>query len=455
MKIRTKLTLLFTFITAVILLIFAVIIYYSAKNDRENEFYEVLRKEAITKSNLFLNAEVDTKTLQDIYHRNRVLLNEVEVAIYDRQFRLLYHDAVEIDFVKETDEMKEEIVQNGEIQFYQENWQVIGILYSFKGENYIVTAAALDQYGFNKLDSLLQNIIVVFIVSILFIYAVGFYFSRKALAPMKQMTERAKQISASHLDLRLNINKSNDELTELAETFNEMLNRLEKSFDAQKHFVSTISHELRTPLSAIITELELSIDKERKVEDYRVAIQNTLKDTRRLVQLSNSLLDLAKANYDRSEISFKTLRIDEILLDARQQVQRTTDDYKIDIYFEDDIEDETHISVNGNEYLLRLAFSNLFDNGCKFSEDKKCIVALSCDSSNVKLQFSDNGIGISEANLKHIYEPFYRGRNKDYAEGNGIGLSLTQKIILLHKGEIMVSSKESSGTTFTILLPHL
>src|SRR5690554_1289968 len=455
MKIRTKLTLLFTFITAVILLIFAVIIYYSAKNDRENEFYEVLRKEAITKSNLFLNAEVDTKTLQDIYHRNRVLLNEVEVAIYDRQFRLLYHDAVEIDFVKETDEMKEEIVQNGEIQFYQENWQVIGILYSFKGENYIVTAAALDQYGFNKLDSLLQNIIVVFIVSILFIYAVGFYFSRKALAPMKQMTERAKQISASHLDLRLNINKNNDELTELAETFNEMLNRLEKSFDAQKHFVSTISHELRTPLSAIITELELSIDKERKVEDYRVAIQNTLKDTRRLVQLSNSLLDLAKANYDRSEISFKTLRIDEVLLDARQQVQRTTDDYKIDIYFEDDIEDETHISVNGNEYLLRLAFSNLFDNGCKFSEDKKCIVALSCDSSNVKLQFSDNGIGISEANLKHIYEPFYRGRNKDYAEGNGIGLSLTQKIILLHKGEIMVSSKESSGTTFTILLPHL
>ena len=455
MKIRTKLTLLFTFITAVILLIFAVIIYYSAKNDRENEFYEVLRKEAITKANLFLNAEVDTKTLQDIYHRNRVLLNEVEVAIYDRQFQLLYHDAVEIDFVKETDEMKEEIVQNGEIQFYQENWQVIGILYSFKGENYIVTAAALDQYGFNKLDSLLQNIIVVFIVSILFIYAVGFYFSRKALAPMKQMTERAKQISASHLDLRLNINKNNDELTELAETFNEMLNRLEKSFDAQKHFVSTISHELRTPLSAIITELELSIDKERKVEDYRVAIQNTLKDTRRLVQLSNSLLDLAKANYDRSEISFKTLRIDEVLLDARQQVQRTTDDYKIDIYFEDDIEDETHISVNGNEYLLRLAFSNLFDNGCKFSEDKKCIVALSCDSSNVKLQFSDNGIGISEGNLKHIYEPFYRGRNKDYAEGNGIGLSLTQKIILLHKGEIMVSSKESSGTTFTILLPHL
>lgn len=455
MKIRTKLTLLFTFITAVILLIFAVIIYYSAKSDRENEFYEVLRKEAITKSNLFLNAEVDTKTLQDIYHRNRVLLNEVEVAIYDRQFRLLYHDAVEIDFVKETDEMKEEIVQNGEIQFYQENWQVIGILYSFKGENYIVTAAALDQYGFNKLDNLLQNIIVVFIVSILFIYAVGFYFSRKALAPMKQMTERAKQISASHLDLRLNINKNNDELTELAETFNEMLNRLEKSFDAQKHFVSTISHELRTPLSAIITELELSIDKERKVEDYRVAIQNTLKDTRRLVQLSNSLLDLAKANYDRSEVSFKTLRIDEVLLDARQQVQRTTDDYKIDIYFEDDIEDETHISVNGNEYLLRLAFSNLFDNGCKFSEDKKCIVALSCDSSNVKLQFSDNGIGISEANLKHIYEPFYRGRNKDYAEGNGIGLSLTQKIILLHKGEIMVSSKESSGTTFTIMLPHL
>lgn len=118
MKIRTRLTILFTVITATILLAFASVIYFSAKKNREKEFYSILKKEAITKANLFFNAKVDAKTLQDIYRNNREILNEVEVAIYDTGFNLLYHDAVDIDYVKETPEMINEIFQKGEIQFY-------------------------------------------------------------------------------------------------------------------------------------------------------------------------------------------------------------------------------------------------------------------------------------------------------------------------------------------------
>lgn len=450
MKIKTRLTILFTLITAAILLAFASVIYISAKENREKEFYSLLKKEALTKANLFFNAKVETQTLQDIYKNNRQILDEVEVAIYDSSFNLLYHDAVDIDYVKETPEMINEIYQKREKQFYQEDWQVIGLRYEFENKNYIITATAIDQYGYNKLDSLLKNSIVVFVISILFIYVAGRFFSKRAFDPVKEMTEKTKVISATNLDLRLNSNGSKDELSELANTFNEMLSRLENSFDAQKNFVSNISHELRTPLAAIITELELSANKEKNAEEYKTAINNALNDAKKLVRLSNSLLDLAKASYDPAEISFKPIRIDEILLDARQQVQKVNSDSKIDIHFENDFENDNQISVNGNEYLLKVAFVNLFENGCKFSNNKQCNVSVFFENEKMKLCFTDKGIGISEDDLKNIFVPFYRGDNKNIADGNGIGLSLTQKIIHLHKGSISVQSKQHQGTTFTV-----
>ena len=455
MKVRTRLTILFTVITATILLAFASVIYFSAKKNREKEFYSILKKEAITKANLFFNAKVDTKTLQDIYRNNLEILNEVEVAIYDTGFNLLYHDAVDIDYVKETPGMINEIFQKGETQFYQQDWQVVCLRYEYKNKNYIITATAIDQYGYKKLNSLLKNSIIVFIISIIFIYIAGLYFSKKAFDPVKDMIEKAKVISATNLDLRLNSNGSKDELAELANTFNEMLNRLENSFDAQKHFVSNISHELRTPLAAIITELELSTNKEKSVAEYKSTIQNALGDAKKLVRLLNSLLDLAKASYDPSEIAFKPIRIDEILLEARQQVQQANSDYKIDIVFEQEFENDNQISINGNEYLLKVAFANLFENGCKFSKDKQSTVSISFELDKIQLRFTDKGIGISENDLKHIFTPFYRGENKIYADGNGIGLALTQNIILLHKGTISVSSKQNEGTTFYVELPHI
>ncbi|WP_264524197.1 ATP-binding protein [Flavobacterium sp. N502536] len=450
MKTRTRLTLLFTLVTATILLVFAAIILISAKENREKEFYALLKKEAVTKANLFLNAEVDSKTLQDIYKNNRATLNEVEVAIYTPAFHLLYHDAVDIDVVKETKSMINEIARKGEIKFYQKEWQVIGMTYRFQGKEYIITAAAYDGFGYIKFYNLLETCILVFILSILLLYVAGRFFSKKAFEPIVKMTNKAKTISATNLDLRLDTSKNKDEITELATTFNKMLNRLESSFDSQKQFVSNISHELRTPLSAIIAELELSGHKERNTEEYKIVIQNTLQDAKKLAKLSNSLLDLAKANYDPSEIAFKQLRIDEVLLDARQQVQKSNPDYNISIHFENDFEEDSQISIYGNEYLLKVAFANLFENGCKFSADQQSMVSISFLSNTIELRFSDNGIGILPEELESIFTPFYRGSNKTHADGNGIGLSLTKKIILLHKGVITVTSQKNQGTTFTV-----
>src|SRR5690606_15568909 len=216
MKIRTKLTLLFTLITGTIVLAFASIIYLSAKESKDKEFYSLLKKEAVTKSNLFFNAKVDTKTLQDIYRSNRQILNEVEVAIYDSNFNLLYHDAVDIDLIKETRKMLEEIYQKEHMQFYQDDWQAVGLRYEFDGEYYIITATAYDQYGNNKLNSLLKNSILVFIISILFIYVAGLVFSKKAFDPVKEMIKKVNTISATNLHLRLTPKGNKDELSQLA-----------------------------------------------------------------------------------------------------------------------------------------------------------------------------------------------------------------------------------------------
>jgi len=468
MKIRTQLTLLFTLITGTILVLFATIIYFSAKENREREFYALLKREGLTKGNLFFDAHVDTKTLQDIYRSNREILNEVEVAIYNKDFNLLYHDAVEIDFVKESKQMIDEIFEVSEIKFYQDQWQVFGFTYDYDGKKYAIIAAAYDLSGYNKLNSLMKSIIWVLIVSMLFVFLAGLYFSKKAFDPVKDMITKADQISASNLHLRLQSKESQDELSLLAHTFNNMLARLENSFDAQKHFVSNISHELRTPLSAIITELELALHQNQSIEDYISTINRALMDSKRLVRLSNSLLDMAKASYDPKEISFRKIRVDELLLDARHEVQKTNPNYHIDIDFENDFENENNITLNANEYLLKVAFINLFENGCKFSSDHRCTAHIYFPQTNTKMpntseknsdfiqiSFSDKGIGILENDIENIFTPFYRGENKNFTDGNGIGLFLTRKIILLHQGMISVASKKNEGTTFFVKIPHL
>ncbi|HEY5465374.1 MAG TPA: ATP-binding protein [Hanamia sp.] len=455
MSIRNKLTLLFTSIIAAFLLVFALVIYFSYSKNREEEYFKLLQHTAITKANLLLDAKIAPSVLQLIYRNAENTLFQEEVAIYDTGFHLLYHDAVDIDKVKETQQMIDEIIQKKEIEFYQQKTQVIGILYKHDGRSYVITAAATDQYGFAKLQNLEYTLIVGFFIGIIFIFFTGKFLAKKALSPVSKMVDKVEEITATNLDLRIEEGNGKDEIAELAITFNAMLNRLEKSFDAQKDFVSNIAHELRTPLTAMLAELQLTTSKERNIAEYQTSIHHAIEDAQKLVRLTNNLLDLAKANYDQTEIGFKEVRLDELLLDARNEVRHNHPDYKVNIIFEKEIEDDDFISVRGNEYLLKTAFMNLMENGCKFSEEKESTVAITYFKDNTILRFQDNGIGIDANELANIFTSFFRGENKRFAEGNGIGLSLTKKIIDLHKGEIAVVSKVDEGTTFTVELPHV
>ncbi|UHO39047.1 HAMP domain-containing protein [Chryseobacterium capnotolerans] len=449
MKIRTRLTLLFTLITAMLLSVYSITIYYSSKEAREKSFYSELQNEAIAKADLFFQSSLPEQEMHKLYKNNNRTLNEVQVAIYDSKKQLVYHDDAKVDYVKETPEMLAQIFEKKKISFFMEDLQVIGMVYHHHGKTYAVTAASYDKYGYESLRHLLTISIASFISILVLIYLAGIFLSKKTLSPLSEMVIQIKKITAGKLQLRLKTTGEKDELNELAQNFNGMLERLENSFDAQKYFVSNISHELRTPLSAIITELELASEKELTKEEYRSTIQYALEDARNMVKLSNSLMDLAKASYDPNEISFSEIRIDEVLLESYAKILKENPRYKVSLNIDDTVE-EHQLITQGNEYLLQVAFTNLIDNACKYSPEHLCSIDVKADTEKLYISFINTGIIISEEDLIHIFEPFYRSENSRKEKGYGIGLFLTEKIIHLHQASIKVTS-ENNTTVFMVV----
>ncbi|WP_075555570.1 HAMP domain-containing sensor histidine kinase [Parabacteroides timonensis] len=456
MKIRTALTLKNTVVTAAVFLLCMVLIYLASERTRERTFFRDLKSEAITKAHLFLAGQTDAGTMQSIYLNNRNFIDEVEVAVYTTDFRMLYHDAIQIDIIKETQGMIDDILRKKEIELHIGKYQGIGMVYPFDGKEYVVTAAAYDGYGHDNLAGLRETLSLLFFIGLFLLFATGYYLATLSLRPIRNIVSEAETITASRIDRRLPVKNQNDELGELSVSFNALLERLETSFNSQKMFVSNVSHELRTPLAALIAELDVSLQKERTAEQYHQAMRNILQDARRMTRLIDGLLNLAKADYRKEEICMREVRLDELLLDARELILRVHPEYHIELLFgQEEADDERQITVRGNPYLLNIAFSNLIENNCKYSGDNASSVQISFWDKWTIVRLSDNGSGMSETDKQNLFTLFYRGENEKVAKGHGIGMTLSQKIIFLHEGEIAVHSERGKGTTFIVRLPHI
>lgn len=457
MKIRTRLTLKYTGITAALFLLCLVMVYYVSDQTRSRTFFRNLRGEAVTKAHLFLNGQVHAGTMQSIYRNNRRFINEVEVAIYTSDFKMVYHDAIQSDIVKETPQMFHQLLASKDgIELYAGNkYQAIGMTYKFKGKIYIITAAAYDGYGYTNLAELRLTLTVLFIIGILLLFVAGYFMARNTLKPIKEVATEAERITARNIHKRLPVKNSHDELGELCIAFNSLLTRLEKSFMSQKMFISNVSHELRTPLASLTAELDLALQQERTPEQYQQAIKNTLQDAARMSNLTDGLLNLAKADYGQDQIKMEEIRLDELLLDARSTILRNHPDYKVGLVFTEEADDDKMITVRGNVYLLNIAFINLIDNNCKYSPDHSSYVQISSYGQYAILKFSDNGPGMSQEELLNVFTLFYRGNRNSRIKGYGIGMPLAKKIVTLHSGKITVSSQKGEGTIFTVKLPHV
>jgi len=236
--------------------------------------------------------------------------------------------------------------------------------------------------------------------------------------------------------------------------FNNMLSRVEGAFSVQKTFVANVSHELKNPLTKITSQLEVTLLNERDNQEYRETISSVLEDIKEINQLSNSLLELAQLSRSDSSFSMDRVRLDEILWEIRESIEAVDPTYQVKIEITDLPEDESRLYVHGNPHLIKTALRNVIENACKFSEDKTAYVALTCEKPGLVVTVRDKGPGMDEKDLAQAFQPFFRSQATAKTKGYGIGLSLSQRIVELHHGQITIDSVPLEGTVVRVLFPY-
>lgn len=451
MKIRTRFTLIFAVIVGIILFSFSFAIYYLSEDYRQNDFHSRLQDRGIAKLKLLLAAKGDTENLSLSHVEENFSISNENFVIYDSKKNLLYRDTAA---PVPSPEIINSIKPNQPHICTLTNAECIGFIYQYKGNTYIMFSSGFDKHGMNYIDNLKQILLFRGLIILLIILLCGWLYVGRLLKPISKIVQQAGRITYSNMNQRLSNGNTNDEIGQLASTFNKMLERLETSFNAQKRFVSNASHELRNPLTAINGQIDVALMKERGKDEYKKTLQLVSTDIKNLRTLTNNLLELA--NNDETFLQhFEEVRIDEILWNIRDEMAKQKPEYTILVNYEKPTDSEKYLICKGDEKLLKTAFINIIDNACKFSADKSVEIKIIPEKANIILFFTDKGIGMPETYLKHVFEPFYRGNNTMGIPGNGIGLSLVQRIINLHAGKIFIRSKLNEGTTVELVIPNL
>ncbi len=345
------------------------------------------------------------------------------------------------------DALKDDIITFQEQDVYLINRIKINFNSSLK---IIVEIATTKDMLWTTLENLLY--ILCFIVPIVLIFAVigGNFLIYKSFSPIEKVLEELKNITAIDLTARLKSTKNQDEINQLINEINNLLERLESSFERISQFSSDASHELKTPLTIIKGEIEIALRKDRSVDEYKQTLNTSLEEVIIIEQTINDLLFLAKNEKDIISDDMQTLiYFDEIIDESINEVKNFAKLHQIKIKFEliDTIE------VKGYSNLLKIAIKNILKNAIQFSHENSEILVKSYKKDELfNISIQDFGIGIEEKEKEKIFEKFYRtdkSRNKN-SGGTGLGMSIVKKIIDIHKAEVIIKSKENFGTTIIL-----
>lgn len=454
MKIKHKITLLFTVLVTAILLALSISIYYFTELDRKETFYKRLKGRANNNAQLFSYfGDSSQKVLFRIDANAVPLLPRKSVRIYDTVGNVLYS----YDTKREQPLDMPASFFSGireERPFITGKRQGIALFYDDPDRNFIIAVAAYDEDGQEALAQLKKILVISLLVGMLVTLLVGYLFSAQLVKPISQIIHEVNDISSHNLSHRIQSGGSKDELKQLADTFNNLLNRLQESFNTQRRFISNASHELSTPLTSISSQLQVTLQKERSPQEYRQVLQSIQEDVQQMGQLTKSLLEIAKTGTQGS-IELREVRIDEILLKVIADVKKLNYEYEVALNFGILPEDEKSCMVFGNIDLLYSALKNIIENGCKYSPDKRSVVELSFRENDIVIKVMNKGDVIAEEEIEQIFQPFFRSATATDVKGFGLGLALAKRIVGLHKGIIEVESDIQKGTCFTIILPSL
>jgi heavy metal sensor kinase len=281
----------------------------------------------------------------------------------------------------------------------------------------------------------------------------GFLLARKSLAPVVAMSDQAERISAHNLHERLQVRNAKDELGHLASVFNELLSRLDRSFEGMRSFMADASHELRTPLSIIRGETDVALSQDRDPGEYKAALAIIQDEAKRLSRLVDDMLELARADAGQRPLRMADFYLNDLVDECCRAAQVLAAQRGLSLQ----AEPAPDITFRGDEDILRRMVLNLLDNAIKYTPAGGLVtVNLRSENGSIKVSVSDTGIGIPADALPQVFERFYRiGKARSRADGgSGLGLAIAKWAAEAHKGSINVTSQPGHGSTFTVSLPR-
>lgn len=455
MQIRTKLTLQFFFISTGLFTLALFFIYVQFSKLSTNEFYGLLESKALMTADMVLSHENELKPIPASYagDAESSLPSNENVEIYNKAYERVF--ALNQAGVPIAPKYLQEIERKGSFRFDVNTLDAFGAtVQSRSGNNYVVVSQGeFDDSSLTKLRNILFFTFALISIAVI---AGGWFYAGQALRPVSQIVNEVDEILPTDLSRRLDAKSQKGELLHLVSTFNRMLDRIQQAFDMQRGFISNVSHELKNPLAAMDAQLQVARQKDRSTGEYQQVLASLHDDVREISDTADKLLQLARMHSDPGGIHFTRIRLDEVLLLSRDQLLKSHPSYTIIFEIQQMPQEEHWLSVKGNEALLRSAFSNLFDNGCKFSPDHRVHVLIRfSDNGDHEVKIQDKGPGISASDQKRIFEPFFRAAAHAHIKGSGVGLSLVRSVIELHgiSMKIETETSENKGSVFTLKFP--
>jgi heavy metal sensor kinase len=305
----------------------------------------------------------------------------------------------------------------------------------------------------DALQRLLLVLAVMLPVALAVSLAAGWFLAGRALAPVEGITQAARRIAEGDLGQRLAVPVAADEIGTLAATFNDMIAKLDASFQQVRRFSADASHELRTPLTVMKGETELALRRPRAPEDYRLVLESNLEEIDRLTRIVDELLFLSRADLGEVKMASLPVRLDELIRDVHKQASVLGQEHGAQV----SLGTLAPATVLGDELRLRELLLNLVDNAVKYSRPGGRVeIVLAAEGGAARLSVSDQGIGIAPDAQARIFDRFYRTNEaRAHAkQGTGLGLSICKWIAETHKGRIEVESRPREGSRFTVVLPR-
>lgn len=450
-SIRLRLTLWYAGVLALLVIIFAVLTFFFVQRILSQEVDSSLFGMSQTFTSA-VNSEVSAEN-EKITSNEAITELSKEFKFQDFQLSVFSNDGKLIAKTFEDDFPTDfSFTSYATFQFNNQSFRVFATPLKIAGSEYKL----LIYHNLTEENQITSKLAVAFllIVPLILVPALllGYWLAKRSLKPVSEMSRQAKNISANNLNARLVVNNERDEIGELTNVINELLNRLEQSFEQQKRFMADASHELRTPLAIVQGESEVALSqKNRAVSDLRESLAVVLDESKRLTKIVEDLFTLSRVDAGVFKTNFKRIYLDEILADCVRNVRVLADKKKIAL---DIATEETEIS--GDEQLLHRLFLNLLDNAVKYN--REC-GEVRVNLANKRVTISDTGLGIAAQDQPKIFERFYRtdkSRNRaaeSSTSGAGLGLAIAKWIAELHQADLNLSQSSASGSEFTIKFP--